>query len=300
MIIVYLKDMSFFGRLSVLLIVSVALITASGCSPGDSSQVDEEKEPHFVLGNSRCNEMDWQGAIEAFQESLEVNPHSAEAHYRLAVLYDTESPDPAAAIYHYQQYLKLEPDAKNRDVIGQRIHSCKMQLASDVCGLPDAPAVQKQMDSMVETNRELQAEVDRLNGQLRDWSAYYTSLKTAGIIGANGGAAASGGNNNSAAGSPALAVGASPTPDDISQDAGQQGGSQPAPSAQGQFTTTPRSIKTVATSKPARAHTHIVASGETMAAIARKHGLNIYTLEEANPGINPKKLHVGQAINLPQ
>jgi LysM repeat protein len=49
----------------------------------------------------------------------------------------------------------------------------------------------------------------------------------------------------------------------------------------------------------ARSHTHVVTSGETMAAIARKHGLSITSLEEANPGVNPKKLHVGQVLVLP-
>ena len=282
-----------------LLVVSVALAAVGGCSPGESGQMAEEKEPHFVLGNSRCNEMDWPGAIEAFQESLEVNPHSAQAHYRLAVLYDTESPDPAAAIYHYEQYLKLEPDAKNRDLIDQRIHSCKMQLASDVCSLPDAPAVQKQMDSMVETNRELQAELDKLNGELRDWSAYYTSLKAAGIIGANGTPTAGGGIKNPGVLSQAQTGGVSLTPDDISPDASQPGTQQARTTEQSLSATPAHPLRTTATARPARSHTHIVTSGETLASIARKHALSIYTLEAANPGVNPKKLYVGQTIILP-
>jgi LysM repeat protein len=42
-----------------------------------------------------------------------------------------------------------------------------------------------------------------------------------------------------------------------------------------------------------------VARGETMAAIARKLGLNLPALEAANPGVNPKKLKAGQVLNLP-
>ena len=59
---------SYFACLAVL--VGVAL---GGCAPGQG-QSDDEKEPHFVLGKSRVNAMDYQGAIEAFEESLEVNP----------------------------------------------------------------------------------------------------------------------------------------------------------------------------------------------------------------------------------
>lgn len=273
--------MSFFGRISLIFLTAVALATANGCSPADSSQMDEEKEPHFLLGNSKCNEMDWPGAVQAFEDSLEVNPHSAEAHYRLAQLFDTKVPDPAAAIYHYQEYLKLEPDANNRDVINQRIDSCKQQLATDVLQLPSAPAVQKQLDSLVEQNRQLQAQVDKLNAQLADWNAYYASLKQSGNAGSGSAA-------NNPTPQPATT---SATPDDIS--------SQPAQPVTTPQTTVSTTSKPASTTRPQRSHTHIVASGETLASIARKHGLSLSALEAANRGINPKKLYVGQSINLP-
>src|SRR5580698_3768 len=92
-------------------VISLA-IAATGCAPTSGSS-DDEKEPHFVLGQSRVNEMDYQGAVEAFEDSLEVNPRSAQAHYQLAMLFDTKLPDPAAAIYHYEQYLKFDPNAPN-------------------------------------------------------------------------------------------------------------------------------------------------------------------------------------------
>ncbi len=108
--------------------VMAAGVALNGCSSSDQGQLDEEKEPHFVLGKGRVNAMDYQGAIEAFEESLEANPHSAAAHFELGWLYDEKESDPAAAIYHYQQYLKLYPNAGNAEVIKQRVDSCKQQL----------------------------------------------------------------------------------------------------------------------------------------------------------------------------
>jgi tetratricopeptide (TPR) repeat protein len=143
-------------------------VVLSGCAPSGQSQSNEEKEPHYVLGKSRVNAMDFRGAIEAFGESLEVNPHSASAHFELGWLYDEKEPDPVAAIYHYQQYLKLCPGADNAEVIKQRIYSCKQQLAADVMPLSSAPAMQKQLDQLAEQNRQLQDEVNR-------WRAYYAS-----------------------------------------------------------------------------------------------------------------------------
>ena len=116
------------------------MVAVNGCSPTGQGQLEDEKEPHFSLGKSRINQMDYHGAVEAFQQALEANPRSAAAHFQLACLFDTKESDPAAAIYHYQQYLKFDSNARNAEVIRQRIESCKQQLAANVLPPPSAPA----------------------------------------------------------------------------------------------------------------------------------------------------------------
>src|SRR6202142_2160687 len=143
-------------------------VMLSGCTPSGQSPLSDEKEPHFVLGKSRVNAMDFQGAIEAFEQSLEANPHSAAAHFELGWLNDEKESDPAAAIYHYQEYLKLNPNAGNADGIKQRIYRCKQHLAADVLPLPSAPAAQQQLEKLSEQNRQLQDETAK-------WRAYYAS-----------------------------------------------------------------------------------------------------------------------------
>ena len=112
--------MRFWIRFAFCLPAVLLGVALGGCAPGQG-QADDEKEPHFVLGQSKVNAMDYQGAVDAFEESLEANPRSAAAHFELGWLYEEKVPDPAAAIYHYQQYLKLEPNAENADLINQRI-----------------------------------------------------------------------------------------------------------------------------------------------------------------------------------
>jgi LysM repeat protein len=263
--------MSFFGKLGLVTLAASVLLAGNGCLPSDSSPQDEEKEPHFVLGKSRVNAMDYAGAVEAFTESLEANPRSAAAHFQLACLFDQKQADPAAAIYHYQEFLRLDPQADNAEVIRQRIYSCKQQLAADVLPLPSAPAAQQQLEKLAEQNRLLQSQVDHLNGVVQQWSAYYAAQKNS---------PATVPNNAAAAGSP--------TADDISA---APANTVPAATAVAAYTTTP---------KLAKPRTHTVAQGETLAAIARKSGISLAALEAANPGVTPKKLHVGQPLNLPQ
>jgi LysM repeat protein len=266
--------MSFLGRLSLVFLAAISLGIVCGCSPSDQSQADEEKEPHFVLGNNRFNTMDFPGAIEAFEQSLEVNPRSAQAHYRLAQLFDTKEPDPAAAIYHYQEYLRLDPNAENPDIIRQRINTCKQQLAADVLPLPSAPATMKQIEDLTEKNRQLQQQVDDLTDKLKQWNTYYNSQVAAKTAAAQAPAPVP----------TAYAPAGSPQPDDMTA---QPANPNPPPAGSG------------SKPQPPKARTHIVASGETMAAIARKYGVNLSALEEANPGVSPKHLRVGQTLNLP-
>jgi tetratricopeptide (TPR) repeat protein len=258
------------------LAAAILIGAVGGCEPGQNS-LDEEKEPHFVLGNSRVNAMDYQGAIEAFQESLEVNPRSAAAHFRLACLYDTKESDPAAAIFHYQEYLQLEPKADNAEVIKQRIYSCKQQLATDVLQMPSAPAAQQQLEKIVEQNRQLQQQVDALKETIRQWNVYYANQKIAP-------------NPAPVPNNLQTDTAGSPTPDDISSQPNTA--PQPAPTRSSHPAPSPPA-------KP-KPHTHTVATGETLAAIARKTGVSLNSLLAANPGVDPKKLHVGQTLNVPQ
>ncbi len=242
----------------------------AGCAPGQG-QADEEKEPHFVLGQSRVNAMDYSGAVDAFKESLEADPQSAAAHFELGWLYEEKVPDPAAAIYHYERYLKLNPDAENADVIRQRIDACKQQLAADVLGLPSSSAAQQQLEKLAEQNRELQQQVEQLQDTVKQWNEYYASQLAA--------QSNSPPQNNSVA-----QQSASPLPDDMSMQ----------PAAAPDMTQTKPSPP-----KAARPRTHTVVAGETAVGIARKFGVKLSALESANPSMNPARIRVGQVLNIP-
>lgn len=249
-------------------VLSIVLlgVALAGCAPGQG-QADDEKEPHFVLGQSRVNAMDYKGAVEAFEEALEVNPRSAAANFELGWLYEEKVPNPAAAIYHYERYLKLDPNAGNAALIRQHIDACKRQLAADVMGLPSSSAAQQQLQTLVEQNRELQQQVDRLQTIVKQWNAYYASQMAA--------------RSN-----------APPEPD---YPARQNPGPTPAAVATRSAETAPE----VKTPVLARSRVHTVVAGETCAGIARKCGVSLSALEAANPGINPSRIRVGQTLNLP-
>lgn len=244
-------------------------ILLGGCTPAGQGEQDEKKEPHFLLGKSRVSAMDFPGAIEAFEESLEVNPRSAAAHLELGWLCDEKTSDPAAAIYHYQQYLIFYPKADNADVIRQRIYTCKQQLAADVLPLPSAPAAQQQLQQLADENRRLKDEVEK-------WRAYYQSQQLAAQA-----------NTNNASSLPQDITVPTPPPTPA-----------PVPAPAPRPVIVSRAAVPTPAPAPAR-RKYTVVSGDTGTAIAKQFRIKLPALQAANPGVNLGKIRVGQVLNIP-
>jgi LysM repeat protein len=248
-----------FFRAAPLLLVGVLL---SGCLP--SGPKDEEKEQFFLAGKSRVNTMDFKGAIESFEKAVEVNPKSAPAHFELGWLYDQKESDPAAAIYHYERYLKLSPNSGKEEMVKTRILACKQQLAQTVSLGPVTEKQQRELEQLVEENK-------RLRDDLEKWRAYAARQQNA--------------TNQAAAGSPASrAVQPSVAGQSAASGASSSNSASPA-----------RPPIAPATNL----RTHIVRAGETPTIIARKYGVKVEALLAANPKLDPRRLQVGRPVAIP-
>jgi tetratricopeptide (TPR) repeat protein len=233
----------------------------NGCLPSGQGQLEEEKEPHYLTGKSCIGSLDYRGAIEAFETALEMNPHSASAHFQLGWLYEEKEPDPAAAIYHYERFLKLRPNADNAEVIRQHINNCRQDLARTVLPLPITPGMQREFEQLAEENKRLRAENEK-------WRAYFASRAQA----------PAGPPGQVTAGVAPVSSPTQTTPADPAHSS-ELGGARPPPAA--------------------TARTHVVQSGETPFSIAKKYGLKLDALMNANPGLDPRRLRVGQTLTLP-
>ena len=247
-----------------------AALALSGCLPSAQSQADEEKEPHFLEGRSRVNTMDFPGAIESFEKALEANPQSGAAHFELAWLFDRKEPDAAAAIYHYDKYLALRPNAENAENIKQRILACKQELARGVSLGPITDKQQHDIEALAEDNRRLAAQNKQLTEELAKWRAYYSGrpLPQTNLA-----------PRVSSTAPPLQAIVQPDTAEATSSNLAQAGRSSPAPGS---------------------ARTYVVKSGDTLSTIARKYGVKLESLMAANPHLDPRRLRLGQTLNLPQ
>jgi LysM repeat protein len=254
---------SFVGEMTFL---AVALVLC-GCGPAGLTQSDEQKEPHFLAGKSRISTMDYEGAIECFEKALQVNPQSASAHFELGWLYDQEESDPSAAIYHYDRYLRLCSKADNAELIKQRILICKQELARTVSLGPITERQQRDFEQLSEEKKRLIQENQTLHEDLDKWIAYARTLQAL---------------TNRAVSS------RSPQTSDLR--AATSGAVSPP---------NPTGSTRPAQGTASISHTHTVKPGENPNLIARQYGIKLDVLMAANPGVNPRRLQVGQSLNIP-
>ncbi|MDB6016566.1 MAG: Peptidoglycan-binding LysM [Pedosphaera sp.] len=245
----------------------------SGCFPVGDSQLEEQKEPHYLAGKRLENAMDYQGAIDSFEKALEVNPHSASAHFELGWLYEKVT-DNAAAIYHYQRCLKYGSNANSgqADLAKIRVNFCAQELAKTVSAPPISATTQRDLEKVLLENRDLKEKLLQLQ------TAYAASRAQP--------------PTNPA---PPIPIPTPrtprPAPETVHVESPRPGSGSPIPSAP--ISGNSRSTITAST------RTHIVKSGESLASIARKYGLSLPALQAANPQVRPSHMNVGQTINLP-
>jgi LysM repeat protein len=210
--------------------------------------------------------MNYPGAAEAFEKALEDNPRSASAHLELALLCYENLGDFAAAIYHFEKYLKLNPKSNRTDSVRQYITYCKQELSK---GLPMASVNQQlqreleKMDKLMRENNELRRQVEQMK------------VNSRGLV---------------PAASPGAPEERSPAPLAQIQPSYNNASAEP---------TVPVAIREasgpVSTSK-----THVVRSGETPYSIARSYGVPVASLLSANPGVDPKRIRPGQPLSVPR
>lgn len=253
------------------------LLCAAGCIPTRDGTADEQREPHFLRGQELRKQLDHRGAADAFERTLEANPRSASAHFELGLLFETQLNDPATAIYHFERFLKLRPTSDKAEIVRQRVNNCKMELAKLFLIAPNAPSVQKEMV-------KLKGEVERLgleNNQLRrQVESLNAQAATRGVVSPS---------------APVALVVASVAP--VAKAASPAPSLAPAlmPVSAKTADTPPKSAKPVSASP----RTHTVKQGDYPATIAKQYGVKLETLLAANPGLDPKRMKIGQTVTIP-
>lgn len=231
-----------------------------GCPRPAEHLTDEQNNAHYRAGKDKLAALDYKGALLSFERAVEDNPRSALAHFELGLLNEQHQNDYAAALYHYQRSLKLRPDAYPADNVRQRLPGCKQELVkADSLALMN-PTALREIERLREENVALRRQLAALQAQI--------AART-----------------NSATARPNLI----PAPRAEQVSATRSLG--PTASLSSSHLTSP--VPT------ARLRAHTVKSGETPMSIARSYQVRLDILMAANPGLDARRMRIGQTVNIP-
>ena len=154
-------------RISISIVGIVALL-GSACSQSDSSPgADPDHNPYFLRAKKSYELRDYQAAAGFYEQALQVDPRLARAHLELGLVNDEKLGDSITAIYHYRQFLQLEPGSDKRQLVEDFIERAKLSLASklpqsSVVDPADLTRLQNEKAALMQENANLRARVTAL------------------------------------------------------------------------------------------------------------------------------------------
>jgi hypothetical protein len=174
-------------------------------------------------------------------------------------------------MYHFNKYIGLRPTSPQAERAKERILACRQELAQSAAltMTPGIQVMQRQLEFLTITNREMQRKLD-------EWQKWYANQ---GRFGAQTALLPV---SPPATGRTAAPTNSRPVTADPTADPGRATsvGAPPRPPMP-------------------ETKTHLVQPRDTMAAIARKHGVSVNALMSANPRVDARHMKTGQALYIP-
>jgi tetratricopeptide (TPR) repeat protein len=263
----------------------VAVVLAAGLTGCDLLTVSQSGR-HIREGNEAVLRGEFPRAVQHYETALDGTMLSAEAHYRLGLVYEDKLKNQTAALHHFERYLELAPQG---------------QFATDVRGYADRLRLTL-VSSLAEGTVLPAREASRLKNENLELRR---QLAEAGRPGSPDRAAPA--PTPATLSTPALTVAATPpplppqpTPEPEVRRAIAVTAGETRPGAGGSAPAVPP-----AAAAPSGPRSHTVVSGDTLAKMARQYYGNAgqwTKILEANKGTldDPKKLKIGMVLVIPE
>lgn len=285
-----------------LLLVWLAWLLA-GCSPIVNG-TREEDQPLILEAMAR-KDASPRDAARLLEKALEANPRLARAHWELGLICLNNISNYAAAVYHFQKVLEIRPDWPHASTAKQLINNAKIELVKEGVEAPTLPSFQHQMDLLVEQLHQLTATKTNLEARVASLVVITQQLSAENLQLRQQLLAAIG--QIPPVRPPAEGAGnAADKASDQHPPSGQPPGRELAAGSLGSrapLTTQDRNRVDPKLGKAAPAsaipRTYTFKRGETAYSVARRYGLTVQDLVNANPGLNPWRIQSGQTVKLP-
>jgi len=155
--------------------VLAASLALAGCDLADKQEVlnDDSSNPYYKQAQQDLDNNNPAAAASDYEAALRVNSKLAGAHLELGHIYGEKLNDPISSIFHFQEYLKLDPTGDKADEVKALIDKQSQAFAA---GLPNSPtqsaddyaklqadnaSLKKQVDDAARTIAKLQSQLGK-------------------------------------------------------------------------------------------------------------------------------------------
>ncbi len=266
--------------------LAMAAFLPSGCDLLTVSQTGR----NIREGNEAVARGEVQRAVQYYETALDGTMMSAEAHYRLGLLYEDQLKNQVGALHHFERYLELAPQGQFATDVRSYVGRLRLMIVSNLAEGPVIPA--REAARLKNENLELQKQVAELRKNQGTGRGGSSEARTV------------------AAHQPAPAMVVAATPPPAAPVATPEPEVRRAVPVGGEGATDTVSASGVqpvapATAQPAAAsRTHTVVKGDTLAGIAQKYygkSAQWPKIAEANKDVlpDPTKLKLGMVLKVP-
>jgi LysM repeat protein len=243
-------------------------------------------------GNDAVLRGEFQKAVEHYESALDGTLLTAEAHYRLGLVYEDKLKNEVAALHHFERYLELAPQGQFSTDVRGYVDRLRLVIVSRLAEGTVVPA--REATRLKNENLELRQE----NAELRDQQSKAKSTAGRAVPAATP-VPRTALTALPEATPPPLPAGATPEPE-VRRALPL---SAPAPVAPVSAVAPAAAIPTPAPT-PSAPKSHTVVSGDTLSKISRKYYGNSgdwQKIAEANKAIlpDPTKLKLGMVLTIP-
>jgi LysM repeat protein len=133
--------------------ILLGILTACSPSAGITRETDERA---YRRGKSLLREGRKEEALQAFLSLVSARPDASESHLEAGLIYLNHIKDPLAAIYHFRNYLAMNPEGDHVELVKELILTAQKDFAKSLPGEPFGNEVDRV--NLMETVKDLQAE----------------------------------------------------------------------------------------------------------------------------------------------
>lgn len=147
-----------------LALAPVFLVT--GCGGGGGPALRETDEAEYQRGKDLLRRGEDEKALLSFLRVIDERSEAPESHLEVGLLYLEEFDQPVLAIYHFQRFLELRPEARQSPQVEKLIDTARKEFARALPGQPFRPP--EEQDQVLRHAERLEVENQRLEREIRE------------------------------------------------------------------------------------------------------------------------------------